>query len=162
MTTRHHDLTTISTADQIRAFLRIQRHLSADHYAPDTYAYQGPADLLLRHGRPYDPHPFPARLTRGTPCHCFDNAFTLARRSRGRLRYAEGYAAGLIPVEHAWCLDDCGRVVDPTWDDGVAYFGVELPLEAVRAARRDDNLSALFDWMGHHPLCRKGAWPATS
>lgn len=157
--TTHPDLTTIATADQIRAYLRIQTRLSADHYRPDAYAYRGPADLLLRHGRPYDPHPFPARRTRGRPRQCYDNAFKLAARSRGRLRYAEGYAAGLIPVEHAWCLDDRSRVVDPTWDDGVAYFGVELPLETVRAARRPDNLSALFDWLGHHPLCQIGAWP---
>lgn len=46
---------------------------------------------------------------------CFQNAFTMSL-IRPELTYYEGFAwAGLITVHHAWCVDDQGLVVDPTW-----------------------------------------------
>jgi hypothetical protein len=121
------------------------------------YAYRGPADLLVQHGRAFTPQPLPRRYRRGLPHLCYDNAFTLAARTRGALRYCEGYAAGIIPVEHAWCIDAADRVVDPTWGPDIPreiYFGIEIPLREVRAARRRGGASALFDWLHGYPLCR--------
>lgn len=65
------------------------------------------------------------------------------------LLYAEGlglYAAGLgvsglMWTAHAWTVTAGGTVIDPTWnhEEGVAYFGVILPLrwvaEVVRTAK---------------------------
>jgi hypothetical protein len=88
--------------------------------------YTSTADLLLRHGRAYEWYRFPRRLARGLPRQCYLNASRLALRS-SRFTYVEGCAIGCslgIPVEHAWCIDAEGRVVDPTWKDGHDYFGV--------------------------------------
>jgi len=56
---------------------------------------------------------------------CYRNAAQLAIDHDG-MTYVEGYASGIIPVQHAWCVDHGGRVVDPTWDDQGEphYFGV--------------------------------------
>ena len=87
----------------------------------------------------------------GPPDRCFGNAQALARE-RG-WRYVEGlavepagpgYAAGWI--EHAWCLDDQGRVAEPTWAYWAPrrYFGTVTPLPVTgvpgeNAAYRDAN-----------------------
>ena len=123
------------------------------------WRYAGPADLLLQTGTVWTPAPLPADIRPGIPRVCFENAYRLARRSRGALRYVEGYALGyLLPVEHAWCVDAEGRVVDNTWTDdrlGQVYLGVVVDLALVRRSRnrrKAASASALFDWYGGYPL----------
>lgn len=56
---------------------------------------------------------------------CYKNATKLAQEKNWR--YVEGYAIteGLpIPLLYAWCLDENGNVSDPTWADGVTYYGI--------------------------------------
>lgn len=72
---------------------------------------------------------------------CYRNAWEL---SLDGLHYVEGYAMlGSIgfPIEHAWCVDDDGRVYDNTWPAGHDYFGM---------AFRDTALDALHDITGYH------------
>ena len=65
--------------------------------------------------------------------------------------------------EHAWCIDDRGFVVDPTWAGptagglGSAYFGVVFSLEKVAAARRGSkgHASLLHDWVRDYPLLKR-------
>jgi hypothetical protein len=42
------------------------------------------------------------------------------------LIYVEGFAVGVFPTLHGWCVDDAGNVIDPTWPDGRGkeYYGV--------------------------------------
>ena len=88
--------------------------------------YRGPADLLLREGKFYQPGDGPTRWNRSMPQACFRNAALYAITHR--LRYVEGYATGVMPVHHGWCVDAQGKVVEVTWDFmGAAYFGVEFP-----------------------------------
>jgi hypothetical protein len=59
---------------------------------------------------------------------CFENAFQLARRNP-ELTYCEGRALslGIVPIEHAWCIDVDGKVIDTTWDDcETEYVGVQF------------------------------------
>ena len=65
----------------------------------------------------------------GEPRECYANAGRMALwQWDSRYLYCEGYAVpeGLhFPLEHAWLIDwRTGEVHDPTWPDGVAYFGV--------------------------------------
>ena len=66
---------------------------------------------------------------------CFMNAMNLAIESAGELCYVEGYALkpGLIPIHHAWCVDENDCVYDNTWRDieGSAYYGVKFNIEYV-------------------------------
>ena len=98
---------------------------------PDGVVYYGPGDLLLQHGRWYEPRPLPRGHWRGEQKACFRNALMAA--SRFRLKYVEGYACGIIPVHHAWCVDDENRVYEVTWPSKMcyAYFGIQFPLSRV-------------------------------
>jgi hypothetical protein len=34
-------------------------------------------------------------------------------------------------MSHAWLIDEKGRIIDPTWEDGAAYYGVIIPRDAM-------------------------------
>ncbi len=106
------------------------------------------AKLTVAHGRAFpEMSPNGMKYKPGAPKHCFWNAYELAARTRGKLRYVEGYANGGIPMEHAWCVDEHDRVIDPTWrpengqhDDGDReYFGVVIPLPIVKLLRAENK-----------------------
>lgn len=88
-----------------------------------------PMQYVLKYGKQYDPAK-PQRCKRGEMKMCFKNALELSAR-RG-LKYVEGWAHRFIPTQHAWCVDDKGRIYEPTWDEvGSDYFGVELGLSTL-------------------------------
>lgn len=85
---------------------------------------------------------------RGTPKECFSNAVDLSL-SNG-LTYVEGYAmrpAMGIPIHHAWCEDEEGRVFDPTWADAgdCQYLGVSFTQSALFAEMRKHEVYGVLD-----------------
>ena len=98
-------------------------------------------EFFLRHGCLFAQQPFPARYSKwkGGMHDCQRNAFLLAA-SCPELDYAEGYAlpaaeVGDLPMEHAWCVDAGGNVVDPTWTGrliGREYCGLALDMAFLR------------------------------
>jgi hypothetical protein len=116
----------------------IEAHLEE---AVAFYARQGqPADaiarrpeaLVLRYGQPFRGTPWSTWRGRGwrrrKAKQCFHNAMDYSYRDG--LSYAEGYAADISVVHHAWCVTEDGRVVDPTWHDTneeTEYFGIVFP-----------------------------------
>lgn len=73
---------------------------------------------------PYKPRPKGIRKQANKMC--YRNSLMLAM-SRPGWKYVEGYALGIIPTQHAWCVDEEGRVVEPTWkQSGSAYFGIAM------------------------------------
>jgi hypothetical protein len=90
---------------------RVGRDFEAGRW--NGYAYQGGADLLLRHGTFWPGRAVPddyAHL-RGGESQCFGNALDAAKAD-SRLRYCEGYhtTGQGMPILHAWCVDDEGVV----------------------------------------------------
>jgi hypothetical protein len=91
----------------------------------------GIEELILALGQFDTVQALPAGISRGRMKRCFQNAYHLMLEG---YVYVEGIAMTatcLFPTFHAWCVDENGGVIDPTWPDGVAYLGVHLRREFV-------------------------------
>jgi hypothetical protein len=71
-------------------------------------------EFMLAHGREYKVGPRSYSGPRGAPNQCYANAGALALEFPA-LTYVEGQilVCGL-PLDHAWCIDEQGIVVEPT------------------------------------------------
>ena len=93
------------------------------------------ASLCLSHGVLRNSSPLPDEIVRSQAGHCYASAGRLAFARPKEYTYCEGWAqssAG-IPLQHAWCLDRRGNVVDPTWayHKGAQYLGVPIKVTAL-------------------------------
>jgi hypothetical protein len=95
------------------------------------------------------------KVKKGRMKECFRNAYLLAD-SNDKMIYVEGYAvsnACILPLYHAWCVDSTGKVYDPTWKDGLEYYGVPFDLNFVRRTILDRKYYGVIDnWENHWPL----------
>lgn len=103
--------------------------------------------FLLKFGRdcPVGPHSFAGR--RATPHQCYRNAGLLAYR-QPRLTYVEGKVSTYgVPLDHAWCIDPDGVVIDPTLEGGLVreYFGVPFRTDYMWAATTANGYYGLLD-----------------
>jgi hypothetical protein len=122
---------------------------------PEHFKYRSIEEFLIAHGTTFTPTALLPSIRPMPLGQCFENAYRLATRTSA-FHYVEGYAMGIIPMHHAWVIDQDGNAYDPTWASGAtglgsAYIGVELNLAAVRAARRQGCLSALENWRDGYP-----------
>lgn len=92
---------------------------------------------LLKHALSFpDPVKRPRGVGKGKMGLCYENAANLVlRRPSGELHYCEGFAIPktMFPMEHAWCIDNEGRVIDPTWDDATDYYGAIFQRQFVKS-----------------------------
>lgn len=100
--------------------------------------------LLSEHGRAFAPAPYDGK--RGTLGHCYSNCF---KRMGRPLHYVEGLAVGNgvpLPLNHAWLTEDGKHAIDPTWDVGVEYFGVEFKSDfVIEFAERIGGYAGILD-----------------
>lgn len=90
--------------------------VSIDRIMPPTQFSLSSPYLLL--GHVFQAAPLPRGVEMGEPRQCYRNAAQLAMEKPG-LAYCEGYATvpGMgLPVHHAWCVDEGGRVLEVTWE----------------------------------------------
>jgi hypothetical protein len=107
-------------------------------------------DFVLANGRDYAIGPNTFDGPRGTPKECFANAAHLALRDRS-LTYVEGkITCHGIPIDHAWCVDANGIVVDPTIDTPKGrisdYFGVPFRTDYLIKAMLANKVYGLLGW----------------
>ena len=106
--------------------------------------------FMLENSRDYTIGPDSFAGPRDPPRACFMNAARLAFKTPA-LTYVEGkVSCHLIPIDHAWCVDQSGIVVDPTLTptlDLSGYFGVPLKTEYVRRAVIKNRRWGLLDIM---------------
>ena len=144
-------------SDYLTMMSDMMNNSSALKPARSEFHYVGGMYQLLReHGRFWQPAPLRSDVKAGVIKQCFDNAYKLAKR-RG-WRYVEGIAHGVvIPMHHAWCVDDNGNVVDNTWREvGESYCGVEIPTAYVAYVRRTTGLWASLDnWRNRHEIYKQ-------
>ncbi len=118
--------------------------------------------FLLKHGAEYRHGPGSFTGKRKEPKECFKNA-TILMLSDLDLTYVEG-KVGVhgLPIDHAWCVDPDGFVIDPTLDFGIAgdgmdritgYFGVPFRREYVLEAMNANGYFGLLDgWTARKTL----------
>jgi hypothetical protein len=114
--------------------------------------YGSLATFVLEHGREFTPQPLPTIYKRGQKRQCYRNAALLAI-DEVDLIYCEGFAMGVIPVNHAWCCDSEGKVVDPTWPDGGEYFGIPIKKEYLCERLQAQETYGILDrWEDRWPM----------
>lgn len=71
------------------------------------------------------------------------------------LLYCEGFAMGIIPMQHAWLSTANGEVIDPTWGQGYSkdYHGVAFDRQwAIRLLCDKGSYGLIDDWENKWPL----------
>ena len=107
--------------------------------------------FMLQYGRDYTISAHTYIGPREEPGACFMNA-THRAVFDSRLTYVEGYiTCHGVPIQHAWCVDAEGFVIDPTIkdnDDGriANYFGVPFLTEYVKKACKANGIYGVLDY----------------
>jgi hypothetical protein len=126
------------------------------------FKYKTTASLILANGIGFEKQiksPF-----QGQPKSCFDNCYQ-ALWKYSQLNYCEGFAINsnvLIPVSHAWLVNNHGEVIDPTWTEDNyqqnIYFGVVLNKIFVREMVKKNKIYGIVDsdYMNRHQLLKEG------
>jgi hypothetical protein len=123
-------------------------------YASVEFRFKGCEAFVLNNGLSFKAAKLPRHVKRGAMKQCFYNAYN-AMLDHDGLIYCEGFAQGaVIPVLHAWCVTEDGRVVDPTWKVGSEYIGVPFSSCYVmeRFLRQRQSISLIDDFSAHWPL----------
>ncbi len=107
-------------------------------------------DFVLQHGREFNRIGVVPRSQRGRMKQCYKNAAHLAL-THHELTYVEGYAVSIIPVMHAWCVTKRGTVIDPTWSDGYAYYGVPFTRRYLTRCLCRNQVYGILDCPPHFP-----------
>lgn len=108
----------LENLDQEESHTRIKDHLNMIQNFQKNISNQShytPTSFILKFGKPYwtDTNSFSGK--RGTPKNCYKNAFRLMTSNPEYYTYVEGYVdIGVLSIEHAWCINPSGIVVDPT------------------------------------------------
>ena len=78
---------------------------------------------------------------------CFDNCYKAVYKEEN-LKYMEGYTMSLIPIEHAFLINENNEVIDPTLSIntsghsdryGSEYYGIEIPKNMIALLRIKNN-----------------------
>jgi hypothetical protein len=119
-------------------------------------------EFMLTYGRDYQIGPATFDGPRGEVHGCYKNACHLAIENEA-LTYVEGKVATCgIAIDHAWCVDADGVVIDPTLEAARAdetftrvtgYFGVPFRTDYLRKAIIANGHYGLLDIMSA-PLTR--------
>lgn len=136
--------------------------------------YKTLADFLLKHAQDFEPQPLPKHFRPMKIGNCYMNAAMLAMGSHAehRLTYCEGYALNVFPVQHAWCIDPSGKVIDPTWAprrgrrirQGSEYFGIPIKQSYLMRRLSEQRCYGLIDrWEDGWPMLqdKPEAWRET-
>lgn len=141
----------MSIQDLIDGYAKLCRS-AATATTPSTY------EIIARLGHGAKPgQPLPSKYRRGRQRECFKNAALLALE-HDELCYVEGYASrATLPllIEHAWCLDPGGDVIDPTWEASAAdeYAGLVIDRAELREALlATQRYGVVFAYRPHQPL----------
>jgi hypothetical protein len=134
-----------AAVSEIREYLNMTLRVCPDHRL---------TQFMVSHGGVWPTGPYSFALPRDEPRQCFANATHLAL-SLPHLTYVEGkVSCHGVPLDHAWCVDEEGVVVDttlrPAVDGGgmahiTEYFGVPFRADYLRKAILVNGCYGLLD-----------------
>lgn len=130
---------------------------------PDSWAHNSYQDLVAQNGKEFERKRLPKGFARMKPKNCYENAVLCVLKGQERYRYVEGYARGMLAMEHAWVLDaEDGKIFDPTWpfdDDHQEYLGIVFPNEFMWETVVKTGFYGLIsnDWLNDNSLLKHGA-----
>lgn len=104
--------------------------------------------FVLRHGQPFSAGVRPSYIKQRPQKECFKNSLELALETG--LTYVEGYTFRIIPILHAWCIDEDGTVLDPTLRDQeqLEYFGIPFNTDYVLEYAHQSGMYGVLDNYG--------------
>lgn len=102
--------------------------------------------FILDNGFTFNASALPNEYEHRTQKECFKNCTHLMIEDSS-LIYCEGFAHNIIPVHHAWCVDQDGNVVDPTWKEpeNCIYHGVPFKYDFVMEAADKAQSYGIFE-----------------
>ena len=128
----------IASIEGIKSQLRQYNQIRGERTTPEGKKIMSSERIVLDHGKEFYFDKTTFEGPRGTAKECFRNA-TLAVLENPDLTYVEGYAdIGPFAIEHAWTVDEAGKVVDPTFRLGKGnitvkgYYGVPFTTDYVQ------------------------------
>jgi hypothetical protein len=144
----------------ITQYLEFTTNFRKLHIPSPDFKYSCFEDFVLNVGQPFINYiKRPKWVRKGVIKQCFKNCFDEVLRYPDKLTYCEGYATGVIPVHHAWCLTKDGEVIDPTWDGrdignkNIEYFGVPFKRSYIlKVALETGYYGAIDNWSQKFPL----------
>jgi hypothetical protein len=150
-------------AEFLKTVVRARQVFDSTHTSNHAdWMYRTYEEAVLTMGKPYEGALRPRGMFQRTPKQCFSNTYKLVDR-HPEFTYVEGYAVthdSPLPVQHAWAVDQHGRVVDLTWKapERALYYGVEIPFETVRILAVKHGVYGVIcnDWMVGVPLLKHG------
>lgn len=153
-----------TTITSVKEFLKIQAIFLKNQNMTPLHGWQGGYHgFVYHHALEFEWKPLPDDVKPGDAQQCFRNAFELTKDQPERFIYCEGFAAGIIPVMHAWCIDrETQTVVDVTWsgghheEQGRDYFGIPFNWRyAVEATLNREYYGIIDDWQNDWPVLKE-------
>lgn len=115
-------------------------------YALERYGVEKSVySIVSQYGKTFMPDLRPEWLELEEPKQCFKNSLNLSLRTG--LTYCEGFIFRVMPVHHAWCIDDDGKVYDPTIRDqhALPYYGIPFDQDFALRAAQESGIYGILD-----------------
>jgi hypothetical protein len=146
---------------------RLHEHIKtyADFIEKNHPKASSQESLVLKHGRFFTPSTeIPDWCEPGAMKECYHNSFNNILNMPDDVYYTEGFAfvEGMdFPFGHGWLTHADGTVIDPTWDDGVTYFGIRMNTNWVIKKVLKTEISGILpnDWMDENTIAINGFPP---
>lgn len=128
----------------------------ATHPLREGQIYRNHIHMLVEHGRFWTASPRPKHVRKRAAGRCFRNSAAVLQ-NQPVWYYCEGYATAqsMTPIHHGWLVDEDGLVIDPTWNNGTAYFGVVIDrcyVDSFYKVKEGMGNGILDDWKREIPI----------